>query len=146
MSQVKAVVERTVAAPVEQVRAAVADYAGARKAALTSHFSEYDVREGGTGAGTLVHWNLAATSKRVRDVLAEVSSPKEGTLVESDRNSSMITTWTVDGSAESSTIRVVTTWDGAGGIGGFFERTFAPGGLRRIYDELLTNIAGKLES
>ena len=28
------------------------------------------------------------------------------------------------------TVRVRTTWNGAGGIGGFFERTFAPKGLR----------------
>jgi hypothetical protein len=33
-------------------------------------------------------------------------------------------------------VRVRTTWNGAGGIGGFFERTFAPKGLRRVYDEI----------
>ena len=29
------------------------------------------------------------------------------------------------------------SWQGAGGIGGVFERTFAPIGLRRIYGEML---------
>jgi hypothetical protein len=34
-------------------------------------------------------------------------------------------------------VRISTTWDGAGGIGGLFERTFAPRVLRAIYtDEL----------
>ena len=33
-----------------------------------------------------------------------------------------------------------TTWNGAGGVGGFFEKTFAPGGLRRIYDGILANL------
>ena len=35
--------------------------------------------------------------------------------------------------AGATTVRVRTTWNGAGGIGGFFERTFAPKGLRRVY-------------
>ena len=30
---------------------------------------------------------------------------------------------------------------GAGGIGGFFEKTFAPGGLRRIHDGVLAKLA-----
>ena len=34
-------------------------------------------------------------------------------------------------------VRISTTWQGAGGVGGFFERLFAPRVLRRIYaDEL----------
>jgi len=40
---------------------------------------------------------------------------------------------------------VTTTWDGAGGIGGFFERTFAPKGLGRIYDSLLDRLAAEVE-
>jgi hypothetical protein len=35
---------------------------------------------------------------------------------------------------------VRTTWNGAGGIGGFFERTFAPKGLRRVYDRMLQSL------
>ena len=34
-------------------------------------------------------------------------------------------------------VRISTNWDGATGIGGFFERTFAPRAMHRIYlDEL----------
>jgi hypothetical protein len=34
-------------------------------------------------------------------------------------------------------VQIRTTWDGAGGIGGFFERMFAPRVMRAIYaDEL----------
>ena len=34
-------------------------------------------------------------------------------------------------------VRISTTWEGAGGIGGFFERVFAPRAMRGIYgDEL----------
>ncbi|AZS84019.1 SRPBCC family protein [Streptomyces griseoviridis] len=142
MAQVEATTERVVEADPEKVFDALADYSGTRAALLPHHFSEYEVREGGDGEGTLVHWKLQATSKRVRDCLLEVTEPTDGELVEKDRNSSMVTTWRVTPAGEGSSRVVVTSvWNGAGGIGGFFERTFAPKGLARIYDELLGNLA-----
>lgn len=141
MAQVKATSERTISAPPQRVWQALADYATVRPTLLTEHFSEYEVRDGGVGAGTTVHWKLAATSKRVRDCLVEVTEPAEHRLLERDTNSSMVTTWTVRPSGrDNSTVSVETTWNGAGGVGGFFERTFAPGGLRRIYDGVLANL------
>ena len=103
------------------------------------------MREGGKGAGTVVHWKLQATSKRVRDCLMDVTEPAERELAESDRNSSMVTTWKVAGQGEGARVEVRTTWDGAGGVGGFFEKTFAPKGLARIYDEILAKLAVELE-
>lgn len=40
---------------------------------------------------------------------------------------------------------ISTVWNGAGGIGGFFEKTFAPKGLGRIYDALLDKLATEVE-
>lgn len=147
MAQVKATAERTVPAPADRVQQALADYARTRPKLLTEHFSEYEVRHGGTGAGTQVHWKLAATSKRVRDCLIDVAEPAAGQLVERDANSSMVTTWTVRPAGDdSSVVSVETTWNGAGGIGGFFERTFAPLGLRRIYDAMLDRLTATVRS
>ncbi|MFE2069927.1 SRPBCC family protein [Streptomyces sp. NPDC059467] len=146
MAQVEATTERVVAADAETVFDAVADYSGTRAKLLSEHFSEYEVREGGDGEGTLVHWKLQATSKRVRDCLLEVSEPTDGELVEKDRNSSMATTWRVTPAGEGrSKVVVHTTWQGAGGIGGFFEKTFAPKGLGRIYDAVLAKLAAEVE-
>ncbi|WP_329302480.1 SRPBCC family protein [Streptomyces sp. NBC_00659] len=146
MAQVEATTERVIAADAEAVFDALADYNGARPKLLPEHFSEYEVREGGDGEGTLVHWKLQATSKRVRDCLLEVSEPTDGELVEKDRNSSMVTTWRVTPAGEGKSRVVVTSvWNGAGGIGGFFERTFAPKGLGRIYDAVLANLATQTE-
>ncbi|WP_329362304.1 SRPBCC family protein [Streptomyces sp. NBC_01483] len=142
MAQVEATTERVIAADAEAVFDALADYSGTRAKLLPEHFSEYAVREGGDGEGTLVHWKLQATSKRVRDCLLEVTEPTDGELVEKDRNSSMVTTWRVTPAGEGKSRVVVTTvWDGAGGIGGFFEKTFAPKGLGRIYDLVLDKLA-----
>jgi hypothetical protein len=40
---------------------------------------------------------------------------------------------------------VASQWQGAGGVGGFFERIFAPGGLKRIHDDTLARLARVLE-
>ncbi|MEU6572444.1 SRPBCC family protein [Streptomyces sp. NPDC046805] len=146
MAQVEATTERIVAANAEDVFDALADYTGTRAKLLPEHFSEYEVREGGDGEGTLVHWKLQATSKRVRDCLLDVTEPTDGELVEKDRNSTMVTTWRVTPADEGrSRVVVTTTWKGAGGIGGFFERTFAPKGLGRIYDAVLAKLAAEVE-
>jgi hypothetical protein len=141
MGQVVATAERVVRAPADVVRAALADYATTRPAVLPEQYSEYRVDAGGRGAGTRVHWRLQATSKRVREQDVVVTEAPDGALVESDTNSSMVSTWTVQpADAGVSTVRVRTTWTGAGGIGGFFERTFAPKGLARIHDALLERL------
>lgn len=145
MGQVTATAEKTFGATPERVVAALGDYSGTRARVLTEHYSEYEVREGGQGEGTTVHWKLAATSKRVRDCLVTVTAPDAATLVEKDANSSMVTTWTVSPEGQGSRVRVTTTWNGAGGIGGFFERAFAPRGLARIHQAQLEKLGSELD-
>ncbi|MGI5403851.1 SRPBCC family protein [Streptomyces sp. CA-135486] len=146
MAQVEATTERIISADAEKVFEALADYENTRAKLLPEHFSEYKVLEGGDGEGTVVHWKLQATSKRIRDCVLEVTEPTEGRLIEKDRNSSMVTTWTVTPAGEGkSKVAVSTVWNGAGGIGGFFEKTFAPKGLGRTYDALLAKLAAEVE-
>ncbi|WAL69004.1 SRPBCC family protein [Amycolatopsis cynarae] len=89
----------------------------------------------------VAHWKLQATSKRARDVRAYVTEPEPGKLVETDANSSTVTTWTVQEAGDGSLVRIETSWRGAGGIGRFFEKTFAPAGLKRIYDGVLDKLS-----
>ncbi|NAZ77463.1 SRPBCC family protein [Kineococcus sp. T13] len=142
MSTVSATTTRRIDAPAERVLAALADYRGTRPRLLPEQFTDYEVLSGGDGPGTQVRWKLHATRKRVREVLAEVSATDKHALVESDRNSSLVTTWRVESDGpDASEVVVTSEWTGAGGVGGFFERTFAPRGLDRIYGELLDNLA-----
>ncbi|AUG80290.1 polyketide cyclase [Kitasatospora sp. MMS16-BH015] len=144
MGQVHAATERDYQASPQRVFEALADYAVTRPKLLPAQYSEYEVRAGGVGAGTQVHWKLQATEKRTRDCLFTVTSPSPLTLVETDANSSMVITWTVSGSGEQAKVVIETTWQGATGIGGFFERTFAPKGLNRIHDAVLARLADEL--
>ncbi len=141
MSEVVATAERIVRAPAERTLAALADYADVRRRLVTEQFRDYRVESGGRGAGTRVAWRFAATRTRVREQVMVVTQPTENTLVESDQNSSLVTLWTVHpADAGVTTVRVRTSWQGAGGIGGLFERTFAPRGLRRVYDRMLERL------
>ncbi len=46
-------------------------------------------------------------------------------LTESDLDSSSVTTFTVTPEGEHSRVQILTTWQGARGVGGFFERLCA---------------------
>ena len=67
-----------------------------------------------------------------------VGKPEPGrVLTESDTGSSLVTTTTVSPQDGASPVRISTTCEGASGIGGVFERLFAPRVMRAIYaDEL----------
>ena len=123
---------------------AIADYQGVRPRILSPHYSQYRVVEGGNGRGTVAEWKLQATKSRVRQVRVEVDLAGH-TVIEKDANSSLMTNWTVSPAGPGSSITVKTTWNGAGGVKGFFERTFAPLGLRRIQDEVLANLKEEIE-
>ncbi len=144
MGQVSASSTVLINAAPEAVLAAVADYQTVRPKILSSHYSNYSVLEGGQGAGTVVTWKLQATKSRSRDVQAAVDVAGK-TVIEKDANSSLVTNWTVAPAGTGSTVTVKTSWTGAGGVKGFFEKTFAPLGLRKIQDEVLGNLKKELE-
>jgi hypothetical protein len=100
-------------------------------------FSDFQIESGGVGAGTVTRFNLKAGG-RTRQYRMLVAEPEPGrVLTESDTDSSLVTTFTVEPDGAGSRVRISTTWEGAGGIGGMFERLFAPRVMRGIYaDEL----------
>ena len=128
------------------VLGAVADYRVMRPKILSPQYSEYEVLEGGQGQGTVASWKLQATKSRSRVVRAGVDVAGR-TVIEKDSNSSLVTNWTVaPAGVAGSSVTVKTTWTGATGIKGFFERTFAPLGLRKIQDEVLANLKKEVEA
>ncbi|KAB8167728.1 SRPBCC family protein [Streptomyces sp. 3MP-14] len=147
MAQVEVEARRVIAARPEEVYAALADYREVHPRLLPEEFTDYEVREGGQGAGTVIFLRLHATRKRVRECVLEISEPEERTLVETDRDSTLVTTWTItpDGGDDRCVARVRTVWEGSGGIGGFFERLFAPRVLKGVYERLLENLAAEAE-
>jgi len=132
---------RVVGAPPDTVYGLIADYRAHHPRFLPPAFSGFEVEEGGVGAGTVIRFTLNAGG-RSRAYRMRVEEPEPGRVLrESDTASSLATTFTVtpEGTG-SSRVRIETSWAGAGGVGGFFERLFAPAALRRIYDDELARL------
>jgi uncharacterized protein YndB with AHSA1/START domain len=129
--------ERTVDAPADAVYGYLADMREHHPRFLPPAFSDFEVESGGVGAGTITRFKVTAGA-RSRSYRMEVGEPEPGrVLTESDTESSLVTTFTVVPEGGASRVRISTTWEGAGGIGGVFERLFAPRVMRGIYaDEL----------
>jgi carbon monoxide dehydrogenase subunit G len=144
MGQVSAASTVLINADPAAVLAAVADYQNVRPKILSPQYSGYQVLEGGQGAGTVATWKLQATKSRVRDVKATVDVAGH-TVIERDANSTMVTNWTVAPAGTGSSVTVKTSWQGAGGVKGFFEKMFAPLGLRKIQAEVLDNLKKQVE-
>lgn len=136
MAKVEASAERTIDAPADAVYGYLADM-NQHPRFLPPAFSDFQVEEGGVGAGTVTSFMITAGGRK-RAYRMRITEPAPGrTLVESDTNSSLVTTFNVEPRDSRSLVRISTSWDGAAGIGGFFERTFAPRALRRMFlDEL----------
>jgi len=137
MAKIVVSAEGPVDAPAETVYRYIADMREHHPHFLPPAFSDFRVESGGVGAGTITHFKLTAGG-RTRELRTKVEEPEPGrVLTESDTGSSSVTTFTVSPQGDASLVRISTTWDGAGGIGGLFERMFAPRVLRAIYaDEL----------
>jgi hypothetical protein len=129
--------ERTLDAPAGAVYGYIADMRGHHPHFLPPAFSDFQVESGGVGEGTIPRFTLTAGG-RTRQYRMKVAEPEPGrVLTESDTGSSAVTTFTVTPQGGQSVVQIATTWEGAGGIGGFFERLFAPRVMRSIYaDEL----------
>lgn len=144
MAQVSSSSTTLIAADPGRALDAVADYRRVRPRILSPQYSDFQVVSGGQGRGTVAAWKLQATKSRVRQVQVEVDVAGH-TVIEKDTNSSLVTNWTVAPAGSGCSVTIKTTWTGGSGVAGFFERVFAPMGLRRIQDELLANLKNYLE-
>jgi hypothetical protein len=134
---------QSVGAPPERVREFLRDYRTSRPRILTSQYRDYQVEQGGIGEDTVIAYTFASPG-RSRRFRLRVEESDEG-LFERDVESSFVSNWTVDPVATGSSVTLEASWESAGGIGGFFERLFAPMSLRRTYGQVLQKLAGALE-
>ncbi|HZE05269.1 MAG TPA: SRPBCC family protein [Solirubrobacteraceae bacterium] len=144
MATVTATATRAVDASPERVLEFLRDYREARPRILPDNYSAYRVEQGGHGQGTVIGYHFAAGG-RERDYRLAVEEDGGG-LLERDQLSSFVSRWRVAPEGAGAQVTLESSWQGAGGIGGMFERTFAPLGLRRIYGEMLERLAGELSA
>ena len=140
MAEIRVEREQVINAPAATVYTCIADFREHHPRFLPPAFSNYRVEEGGIGAGTVISYKLRAGG-RTRAVRSVIAEPEPGrVLTESDTLSSIVTTFTVTARGDHALVHIASRWTGAGGIGGFFERTFAPRVLRRLYEDELARL------
>jgi Polyketide cyclase / dehydrase and lipid transport len=137
MARIEVYAEGTVDAPADTVYRYIADMREHHPHFLPPAISDFRVESGGVGAGTVTRFTMTAGG-RTREYRMMIAEPEPGrVLTESDTGSTAVTSFTVTSQGNASLVRISTAWEGAGGIGGLFERMFAPRVLRSIYtDEL----------
>ena len=132
---------RPVSAPADTVFGYIRDMREHHPKFLPPEFSDFQVESGGVGPGTITRFTVTAGG-RSRNYRMKVDEPEPGRIItESDTGSSLVTKTTVTPKEGGvSLVEIATSWQGAGGIGGFFERTFAPRALRAIYEDELNRL------
>ena len=142
MSKVVARASAPVPAAPDVVLEFLRAYREGRERILTDNYTAYRVEQGGKGEGTVYAYHFTAGG-RERDYRLHVHERESG-LEERDQMSSFVSVWTVLPASGGSTVTIEASWDGAGGIGGFFERRFAPAALRRTYAQVLSRLQDAL--
>lgn len=136
MSQLQICESAVVPAPADQVYSLLADYQHGHPRILPRDtFQEIQVEAGGTGAGTLFRLRSKVLGVE-RTLRMSVSEPEPGrVLAESDRDSDLYTTFTVEPVREGAQSRVTihTTWTSQPGVAGLLERFLIRGLLQKVY-------------
>jgi hypothetical protein len=131
--------ERAMSVPAEVVYHCLADYREHHRpdGFLPPAFSDFEIAEGGVGAGTRLRWVVDVGGRR-RTVSATVTEPEPGRrLVESAAG--LQTTFSVEPTQRGALVRFDTVLDEAG-IQGILNRLFAARILRPIYEDELRKL------
>lgn len=146
MNPIRVQRERMLNVSPQEVYGFLRDYTK-RPLILPPNYLDYRIDKGGYGAGTVVSYRLHAAG-RERNYRVLVDEPYQGALTERDISSSMVTTWLVAplGIGQQTRVTIISQWMGGDGLGGLFESTMAPMGLRGIYDQMLDRLTTVLHS
>jgi len=140
MTKVAASAERTIDAPVDKLYRYLADMQ-LHSRFVPPPFYEYNVDEGGVGAGSVVSFKIKFAGG-VRELRMHVTEPEPGrTLVQTDTGGSgLVTTFTVTPQGDQALLNITSSFDGESGVAGFVERIIAPRRLHHIYVKELARI------
>lgn len=117
----------------------LADYRDAHPRILPPVFQNLVVERGGTGDGTVIRYEMRVWGK-TQLVQADITEPEPGrVLIEKDRLTGAVTTFTVDPEGSNARVTITTEWDRPG-LRGWIEGKIAPAMLQKIFAEELNNL------
>jgi uncharacterized protein YndB with AHSA1/START domain len=140
---------RRIHAPPEKLYEILADYKEHHPRILPPEtFRGLVVEKGGRGDGTELRV-VMRVGGRDRTIHLVVSEPEPGrVLMERDRETGAVTTFTVEREGDGADVRIKTEWPARRGLRGWVERLVAPAALRALYAKELARLeeyAGKAD-
>lgn len=144
MSKLQISESAVIAGPADRIYALLSDYRNGHPSILPRDtFQELQVEAGGVGAGTQFRLRSRVFGV-VRYLRMTVTEPEPGrVLMESDVDSDLVTTFTVDPLPGSNQARVTlhSVWTPQRGLVGLLERFLITGVLRKVYGQELGLLA-----
>ena len=118
----------------EKVYSVIADYRKHHPHIIPPpYFTSLEVESGGVGEGTIFRTSLEVMGRKF-DYRMRVSEHKDkGIIMESDLNSDLVTSFTIQPSPTGSEVTIASSWTPKRGFSGLLERLFTPGLTRKIY-------------
>jgi hypothetical protein len=133
-----------ISAPARIVYNIIADYRNGHPQILPKpYFLSLHVEKGGYGAGTVITFQMQLLG-RIQSFHANITEPEPGhTLVETDRNTGAITTFTVDprSAGKEAMVTITTTTTVPDGVLGRVQGWFTTRLLHPIYEKELAQLA-----
>ncbi len=140
MSNVRVHAAAVVPATPERVYGTLADYRSAHPQILPPNaFAGLEVEQGGYGAGTVFRVSLRNPGG-LKEMRMAVTEPEPGrVLVESDLDSDLVTTFTVQpaDNSQQSHVEIETRWTARSGLAGMVDRWVMPPLMRMVFRQEL---------
>lgn len=133
-----------ISAPARNVYDLIADYRNGHPRILPRpYFLSLHVEQGGYGAGTIIHFQMKLMG-RTQSFHSTITEPEPGhILVETDRNTGAVTTFTVDprSDGQEAFVTITTTTTVPDGLFGKVQGWLTTRLLRPIYEKELDQLA-----
>ena len=133
-----------ISAPARKVHDLIADYRNGHPRILPKpYFTSLHVEQSGYGAGTVIHFQMQLMG-RTQSFHSTITEPEPGRiLVETDRNTGAVTTFTVDPRSDGADafVTITTTTTVPDGILGKIQGWLTTQLLRPIYEKELDQLA-----
>jgi Polyketide cyclase / dehydrase and lipid transport len=128
-------------APADVVYAILRDFRRHHANILPPAFSDFEVLEGGFGAGTVTSFTTTLGGRAIKGRTV-VSEPEPRVMVEHVVGRDMVTTFRVVADGLASWVSIHTAWTPVSGLAGLLERAFAPRMLTSVYRQELRLLQG----
>lgn len=145
MPEIRSEASKVLAFPADEIYAVISDYKVGHPAILPKkYFKEYELLEGGQGAGSLIRVQMEVMGTREEFTLLASEPEKNRHLMEVDKSRGTRTSFLLEPQEKGTKVSIISISPSSKGIKGFFERLIVPSVSKKIFREELDILADYL--